>query len=145
MLKPIHGPGAGASRSARGIGTRTRSSRRHDDGRHAVVVQRYLPEVRQGDRRILLLTASPSARSSACPGRTTPAATSTSAGAWSGTSSTRAIARFCAALSPRLRADGLWFVGIDVIGEWLTEINVTSPTGVRSSTDSMGETRSAGP
>ena len=37
----------------------------------------------------------------------------------------------CAALSPRLRAEGLLFTGIDVIGDYLTEINVTSPTGIR--------------
>jgi glutathione synthase len=37
----------------------------------------------------------------------------------------------CAQLAPRLRADGLWFVGLDVIGDWLTEVNVTSPTGIQ--------------
>jgi hypothetical protein len=37
----------------------------------------------------------------------------------------------CARLAPRLRADGLWFVGLDVIGDWLTEVNVTSPTGIQ--------------
>ena len=34
-------------------------------------------------------------------------------------------------MAPRLRADGLWFVGLDVIGGWLTEVNVTSPTGIQ--------------
>ena len=37
----------------------------------------------------------------------------------------------CTALGPRLQADGLWFVGVDIIGGYLTEINVTSPTGIR--------------
>ena len=37
----------------------------------------------------------------------------------------------CAALAPRLQADGLYFVGLDIIGDWLTEANVTSPTGIQ--------------
>ncbi len=45
--------------------------------------------------------------------------------------SRRATARSAPRLAPRLRADGLWFVGLDVIGDWLTEVNVTSPTGIQ--------------
>ena len=95
------------------------------------VIQRYLPDVRQGDKRIILVDgvavgainrvpAEGEARSNMhVGGRPEPIAM---------TPRDRAI---CKAIGPTLKARGLIFVGIDVIGEYLTEINVTSPTGIR--------------
>jgi len=99
--------------------------------REPLIVQRYLPEVRKGDKRIILVDgvavgainrvpAAGEARSNMhVGGRPEPVEM---------TDRDRAI---CAAIGPTLRERGLIFVGIDVIGDYLTEINVTSPTGIR--------------
>jgi glutathione synthase len=99
--------------------------------REPVVVQRYIPEVRKGDKRIILvdgvfagainrLPAAGEARSNLHVGGR-PEAT---------TLSEREI-RICDALGPELKKRGLIFAGIDVIGGYLTEVNVTSPTGIQ--------------
>ena len=99
--------------------------------REPVVVQRYVPQVRQGDKRIILVDgeavgginrvpAEGEARSNLhVGGRAEPIELSPR---------DRAI---CAAIGPELKARGLIFAGIDVIGDYLTEINVTSPTGIQ--------------
>lgn len=102
-----------------------------DDGRRLAMVQEFLPAVREGDKRVLLLEGEPlgailrvpredEARSNIhVGGRVVPTEL---------TEADRAIVR---RLAPRLRADGLYFVGLDVIGGKLTEVNVTSPTGIQ--------------
>jgi len=99
--------------------------------REPVVVQRYVPQVRQGDKRIILVDgeavgainrvpAEGEARSNLhVGGRAEPVELSPR---------DRAI---CAAIGPALKERGLIFAGIDVIGDYLTEINVTSPTGIQ--------------
>src|SRR5664279_325361 len=82
------------------------------------VVQKFLPAVKQGDNRI---PAADDLRSNMVRGGS-PAATDL-------TAREREI---CKRLGPALRERGLLFAGIDVIGDWLTEINVTSPTGIRA-------------
>ncbi|MBW2267088.1 MAG: glutathione synthase [Deltaproteobacteria bacterium] len=100
-------------------------------GRRPVMAQRYLPDVRRGDKRILLVDAEPIGAVLRVPG-----AGETRSNLHVGGRATRATLdaadeRIVAALAPSLRADGLFFVGIDVIGGHLTEVNVTSPTGVQ--------------
>ena len=99
--------------------------------REPIVVQRYVPQVRQGDKRIILVDgeavgginrvpAEGEARSNLhVGGRAEPIELSPR---------DRAI---CAAIGPELKNRGLIFAGIDVIGDYLTEINVTSPTGIQ--------------
>jgi glutathione synthase len=99
--------------------------------REPIVVQRYVPQVRQGDKRIILVDgeavgainrvpAEGEARSNLhVGGRAEPVELSPR---------DRAI---CAAIGPALKERGLIFAGIDVIGDYLTEINVTSPTGIQ--------------
>jgi glutathione synthase len=90
--------------------------------RQPVMAQKYLPEVRQGDKRIILIDgeAAGEARSNMhVGGRPEPTALSA-----------RDL-EICATIGPVLKQQGLIFVGIDVIGEYLTEINVTSPTGLQ--------------
>lgn len=100
-------------------------------GSRVAMVQRFLPEVKRGDKRILLLNGEPlgailrvpkadEARSNIHVGGSVEPATLNA--------QDHAIIN---ALIPRLRADGLWFVGLDVIGGKLTEVNVTSPTGIQ--------------
>ena len=85
-------------------------------------------------------TASRCARCCACRAPTTRAATCTSAPSRWRPSSTSATQRSSRALGPRLRERGHFFVGLDVIGGWLTEVNVTSPTGILEANALYGDT-----
>ncbi|MEA5582683.1 glutathione synthase [Nodularia harveyana UHCC-0300] len=100
-------------------------------GRLPVMVQTYLPKAKEGDKRIILLNGEPigalNRLSSGNDFRNNMAAGGTVAQ----TSITPREQEICTELAPKLRQDGLIFVGIDVIGGYLTEVNVTSPTGIR--------------
>jgi glutathione synthase len=102
-----------------------------DCDRKLVMAQRYLPEVRQGDKRILLLDGEPIGAVLRVPREDETRGNLHVGGVATKTTLTERERAICAALGPKLRADGLWFVGIDVIGGHLTEVNVTSPTGVQ--------------
>ena len=102
-------------------------------GRRFVQAQRYLPELQEtGDRRILLIDGEPVPYALVRhpkPGETR--ANLAAGGIPSGAPLTERERWICGQLAPELKRRGLFFVGIDVIGDWLTEINVTSPTGIR--------------
>ncbi len=100
-------------------------------GRRRVMAQRYLPAVRQGDKRILLLDGEPIGALLRVPLERETRSNLHVGGRPARTSLDDADRRIVAALAPALRRDGLFFVGIDVIGGYLTEVNVTSPTGVQ--------------
>jgi glutathione synthase len=102
-----------------------------DNGRRLIMAQRYLPEIRQGDKRIIVLDAEPLGAVLRVPREDETRGNIHVGGATVKTAVTARDRQICARLAPRLRADGLWFVGLDVIGDWLTEINVTSPTGIQ--------------
>jgi len=101
-------------------------------GRSQTMAQRYIPEIRDGDKRILLIDGKPipyalarlpaagENRGNIAAGATTRGQPLSERDRW-----------LCAQVGPDLRARGLLFVGIDVIGDYITEINVTSPTGIR--------------
>jgi len=100
-------------------------------GRRWAMAQRYLPAIREGDKRILLLEGEPLGAL-----LRVPAAGETRANLHVGGTPVRTALdahdrRIVETLRPRLQRDGLFFVGIDVIGGRLTEVNVTSPTGVQ--------------
>src|SRR5258705_576986 len=93
------------------------------------MVQRYVPEIRQGDKRIILVDGEATGAVLRVPPEG-EARANLHVGARPVKTELRERDReICAAIGPTLRAQGLVFVGIDVIGDWLTEINVTSPTG----------------
>ncbi|MGX1198080.1 glutathione synthase [Parvibaculum sp. MBR-TMA-1.3b-4.2] len=99
--------------------------------REPVIVQKYLPEVRQGDKRIILVEGEPVGAINRIPAKGEARSNMHVGGVaekWSLTPREREI---CDAIGPELKKRGLIFVGIDVIGEYLTEINVTSPTGIQ--------------
>ena len=99
--------------------------------REPVIVQRYLPEIRQGDKRIILVEGEPVGAVLRVP-KAGEARANLHAGGQAKKATLSARDRaICAAIGPTLRAQGLVFVGIDVIGDYLTEINVTSPTGIQ--------------
>ncbi len=99
--------------------------------REPVMVQRYLPEVRQGDKRIILVEGEPVGAVNRVPAAGEARANLHVGGRAQKSGLTAREREICAAIGPSLRAQGLVFVGIDVIGDYMTEINVTSPTGIQ--------------
>jgi glutathione synthase len=99
--------------------------------REPVIVQRYLPEIRQGDKRIILVEGEAVGAVSRIPQAGEARANFHAGGSAQKTTLTKREQDICAAIGPTLREKGLVFVGIDVIGDYLTEINVTSPTGIQ--------------
>jgi glutathione synthase len=99
--------------------------------REPIVVQRYLPAVRRGDKRIILVDGEPVGAVLRVPPKGEARANLHVGGKAAKTKLTPRERDICAAIGPTLRDKGLIFVGIDVIGDYLTEINVTSPTGIQ--------------
>jgi glutathione synthase len=102
-----------------------------DNQRKLVMAQAYLPAVRQGDKRILLLDGEPIGCVMRVPREDETRSNLHVGGSAQATTLDARDREICATVAPRLRADGLHFVGLDVIGGMLTEVNVTSPTGVQ--------------
>ncbi len=101
-------------------------------GREFVIAQRFIPEIAQGDKRILLIDGEPVPYALARIPKTGEARGNLAAGGRGVGVELSARDRWiCSEIAPILREKGLIFVGIDVIGEYLTEINVTSPTCIR--------------
>jgi glutathione synthase len=98
--------------------------------REPVIVQRYVPEVRKGDKRILLVDGEFAGAINRVPAAGEARSNMHVGGRPEATSLTAREKAICAALAPELKSRGLIFTGIDVIGDYLTEINVTSPTGI---------------
>jgi glutathione synthase len=96
-----------------------------------VMVQAFLPGVSAGDKRILLVDGEPLGAVNRLPMAGDFRSNLAVGGAPEATELSQAERQICAELAPSLRAEGLFFVGIDVIDGRLSEINVTSPTGVR--------------
>jgi glutathione synthase len=99
--------------------------------REPVIVQRYLPEIREGDKRIILVEGEPVGGVSRIPQSGEARANFHAGGSAQKTVLTARERDICAAIGPVLREKGLVFVGVDVIGDYLTEVNVTSPTGIQ--------------
>jgi glutathione synthase len=110
-----------------------------DYGERSIMAQRYIPEIRDGDKRILLIAGKPVPH---CLARIPKPGETRGNLAAGGTGVARPLSKrdleIAEALGPRLAARGLLLVGLDVIGDWLTEINVTSPTCFREITDQTG-------
>jgi len=100
--------------------------------REPVMVQRYLPEVRQGDKRIILVEGEAKGVVNRVPSGDDIRSNMVRGGAAKETELTERERAICSTIGPELRKRGLLFVGIDVIDGYLTEINVTSPTGIRA-------------
>ena len=95
------------------------------------IIQRYIPEVKYGDKRIILLDGEVVGAINRIPAKNENRSNMHVGGKPIKTSLNKNDKLICEAISPQLKAKGLFFVGIDVIGKYLTEINVTSPTGIR--------------
>jgi glutathione synthase len=103
-----------------------------DDGEKFTLAQRYIPEIVHGDKRILLIDGEPIDHALAripAPGESRGNLVMGAKG--EGRALTDRDRWICGEVGPTLRAKGVMFAGLDVIGDYLTEINVTSPTGIR--------------
>jgi glutathione synthase len=98
--------------------------------REPVIVQRYLPEVRKGDKRIILVDGEFAGAINRVPAQGEARSNMHVGGRPEATELSAREKAICAAIGPALKERGLIFTGIDVIGDYMTEINVTSPTGI---------------
>ena len=103
----------------------------HAANREAVMLQEYRPEVRGGDKRIILVDGEVAGAINRVPPEGETRSNMHVGGKPVPTELTARDLEICARLKPELKRRGLIFTGIDVIGPYLTEINVTSPTGIR--------------
>jgi glutathione synthase len=99
--------------------------------REPVIVQRYVPEVRKGDKRIILVDGVAAGAINRVPAAGEARSNMHVGGRAEATELTAREKHICATIGPELKRRGLIFTGIDVIGDYLTEINVTSPTGIQ--------------
>jgi glutathione synthase len=96
------------------------------------VIQKFIPEVKHGDKRIILVDGEFAGAVNRVPAADDLRSNMVRGGAAQATELSDKEREICATLGPALKARGLIFVGIDVIDGQLTEINVTSPTGIRA-------------
>lgn len=112
-------------------------------GLEPIMVQEYLPASSQGDKRIIIVNGKPVGAVNRIPNKGDFRGNMAVGGTVAPAKITPRDWEICQVLRPRLLQDGLFFVGIDVIGGYLTEVNVTSPTGIREidllSHSSLGE------
>ena len=99
--------------------------------REPLMIQEYVPAVRQGDKRIILIDGAPVGAVNRVPAQGEARSNMHVGGKPMKCELTSRDREICEIIGPRLREKGLLFVGIDVIGNYLTEINVTSPTGIQ--------------
>jgi glutathione synthase len=99
--------------------------------REPLIVQKFLPDVAKGDKRIILVDGAPIGAINRVPQAGETRSNMHAGGRPEKIGLTARDREICAAIGPELKAKGQIFVGIDVIGDWLTEINVTSPTGLQ--------------
>jgi len=99
--------------------------------REPIMVQAYLPDVRQGDKRIILIDGVAAGAVNRIPAEGEARSNMHVGGQAAKSDLTAREREICERIGPELKARGMIFVGIDVIGDYLTEINVTSPTGLQ--------------
>lgn len=115
-----------------------------DYGKHTVMAQRFLPEFKHGDKRILLIDGIPFPQGLArIPAQGESRGNLAAGASAEGRDLTEREREICAEIGPVLKRMGLMFVGLDVIGDYVTEINVTSPTCIRE-LDSLYDANIAG-
>lgn len=134
ILKPLDGMGgASVFRIKSGdsnLGVIIETLTKH--GTTLTMAQRFIPEIKQGDKRILLINGEPIPYALArIPAKGETRANLAAGGEGVGIELTDRDRWICEQVAPLLKAKGLIFVGIDVIGDYLTEVNVTSPTCIR--------------
>ncbi|MDP3242296.1 MAG: glutathione synthase, partial [Reyranella sp.] len=133
VLKPLHGAaGSGVVRLKADDPNLEALIEIHAMGsRDPLVIQKFIPAVEKGDKRIILIDGEPVGAINRIPAAGQVRSNLRVGGTAAPVELTARDREICAAIGPTLKARGLVFVGIDVIGDYLTEINVTSPTGLQ--------------
>jgi glutathione synthase len=133
VIKPLDGCGGSGvfhvRRSDRNLNALLEMST--DNGRRLIMGQRYLHQIRHGDKRLILLDGAPIGATLRVPREDEHRGNIHVGGTCVATDITPRDHLIANTLAPRLRQDGLYFVGLDIIGDHLTEVNVTSPTGIQ--------------
>ncbi len=140
VLKPLDGAGGSGVvvLSAGDRNVRSLVDMLTFEGKRLAMVQEYQPAVRQGDKRVLLLDGKPLGAILRVPREDDVRANIHAGGQVHATDLTPKERALVEAVGPKLREYGLWFVGLDLIGEKLIEVNVTSPTGIQELGRHMG-------
>ena len=133
ILKPLYGNGgAGVFHLAPGDENMNSLLEMFADrNREPLIAQAYLKDVRKGDKRIILIDGKPAGATNRVPQKGEARSNMHVGGLAEKTDLTTRDRDICAAIGPALKKRGMIFVGIDVIGGFMTEINVTSPTGLQ--------------
>jgi len=133
IVKPLYGNGgAGIFRLAPGDGNLAALHEMFSQiSREPLIAQKYLPEVTKGDKRVILVDGEPVGAINRVPQKGETRSNMHVGGRAEKVALSERDREICAAIGPVLREHGQVFVGIDVIGDYLTEINVTSPTGIQ--------------
>lgn len=133
IVKPLYGNGgAGVFRIQEGDQNLSSLIEMfHDTWPEPFIAQRYMKEVRAGDKRIILIDGEPVGAINRVPSENEARSNMHVGGRAEAIDITPREQEICAAIGPELKRRGFIFVGIDVIGDYMTEINVTSPTGIR--------------
>jgi len=134
ILKPLGGMGGSSifrtDKNDQNINVIIETLTQH--GKHLIMAQRFIPEISKGDKRILLIDGVPVPYALArIPQKGDVRANLATGGKGEGIPLSEQDKWICDQVGPRLKQEGLLFVGLDVIGDYLTEINVTSPTCIR--------------
>jgi glutathione synthase len=134
VMKPLHGHGGAAvfRLMAKDANYGSLYDLFATSFREQWVVQKFLPAVSKGDKRIILVDGEPGGAVNRVPAENDIRSNMVRGGAAEATELSPREKEICATIGPELKRRGLVFVGIDVIDGWLTEINVTSPTGIRA-------------
>jgi glutathione synthase len=133
ILKPLYGNGGAGVFLLKGGDSNLSSLYEMFTGfsREPLIVQKFLPQVSAGDKRVILVDGEPVGAINRVPAEGETRSNMHVGGRPEKVALTERDLEICAAIGPILREKGQVFVGIDVIGEYLTEINVTSPTGIQ--------------
>ncbi|HEU5067144.1 MAG TPA: glutathione synthase [Sphingomicrobium sp.] len=135
VLKPLHGFAGGSvfRIGPDGLNLASLMELFNRTYREPHILQKFIPEITEGDKRIVLVDGEVAGAVNRVPGEGEIRSNLAVGGKAAKTALTQGEKHICATLGPELKKRGLLFVGIDVIGgKWLTEINVTSPTGIVS-------------
>ncbi|OEY65855.1 glutathione synthase [Marinobacter sp. X15-166B] len=141
IMKPVDGMGGASIFRVRGddgnLGVIIETLTNH--GATQTMAQKFIPEIRDGDKRILMIDGEPVPYALArIPVKGENRGNLAAGGRGEGRELTARDREICARVAPALKAKGLVFVGLDVIGDYLTEINVTSPTCIRELDSAYG-------
>ena len=133
ILKPLYGNGgAGVFKLAQSDGNLASLHELFSGvSREPLIVQKFLPAVSKGDKRVILVDGEPVGAINRVPAKGETRSNMHVGGRPEKIGLSERDLEICARIGPLLREKGQVFVGIDVIGDWLTEINVTSPTGIQ--------------